>query len=295
MAIVGNVTPAQAIELTQKYFGTWKATGARPTFQYPALSSKPGKAKSVTVKSQTNTQSQVTLKELLPLRRSDGDYVPLGFRFVSYAGDVRFGALPPRVPERDALAQVINELLSNENLAYAAQQAGAAVLGVPGFWEGQAGHPRLGRASDYKRPALIIPYRDRQGMSQACQLRFGGARGKSLYTWLSTSEDRLDKEPRGTSSGSPIHFALRDGKCLSDLPVIITEGALKAEAFIALRPACRAIGEIGVVIIDDCVKLPQIEVVSTEPAKCVCLSRSRTGSWRSFSFTFLSIRASRTR
>lgn len=77
MAIVGNVTPAQAIELTQKYFGAWKASGARPTFQYPALSSSPDKATSVTVKSQANTQSQVTLKELLPLRRSDGDYVPL--------------------------------------------------------------------------------------------------------------------------------------------------------------------------------------------------------------------------
>jgi hypothetical protein len=158
----------------------------------------------------------------------------------------RFGALPARVAERDALAQIINELLVGELPDYAAGTSGAVVLGVPGFWEGPGGRPRLGRAADYKRPALVIPYRDRRGMIQACQLRFGGARGKSIYTWLSTSEDNLGREPRGTSSGSPIHFALRGDKCLPDLPVIITEGALKAEAFVALRPACRAIATAGV-------------------------------------------------
>ena len=158
----------------------------------------------------------------------------------------RFGALPPRVAERDALAQVINELLSSEYPVYAAKMRSAVVLGVPGFWEGLSGRPRLGRATDYKRPALVIPYRDCRGMIQACQLRFGGVRGKSYYTWLSTSEDNLEKEPRGTSSGSPIHFALRGDKCLPDLPVIVTEGALKAEAFVALRPACRAIATAGV-------------------------------------------------
>jgi hypothetical protein len=83
-------------------------------------------------------------------------------------------------------------------------------------------------------------------MIQACQLRFSGPRGKSIYTWLSTSEDNLEKEPRGTSSGSPIHFALRGDKWLPDLPIVITEGALKAEAFVTLRPACRAIATAGV-------------------------------------------------
>lgn len=158
----------------------------------------------------------------------------------------RFGALPPRVAERDALAQIISELLADEHPVYAGQKYGAAVLGVPGFWEGHAGRPRLGRAVDYKRPALVIPYRDRQGLIQACQLRFSGARGKSIYTWLSTSDEHLEKEPRGTSSGSPIHFAFRGGKCLPDFPIIVTEGALKAEAFINLRPSCRAIATAGV-------------------------------------------------
>lgn len=159
---------------------------------------------------------------------------------------LRFGALPPRVTERDALAQVINELLSDENPVYAGQKHGAAVIGVPGFWEGPGGCPRLGRSSDYKRPALVIPYRDRQGMIQACQLRFSSTRGKSIYTWLSTSEDNLENEPRGTSSGSPIHLALRIGRCLPDLPTVVTEGALKAEAFVTQRPECRAVATAGV-------------------------------------------------
>ena len=158
----------------------------------------------------------------------------------------RFGAFPPRIAERDALALVINELLSDEHPVYAGQKRGAAVLGVPGFWEGHGGRPRLGRAGDYKRPALVIPYRNRQGKIQACQLRFTGARGKSLYTWLSTADAHLETEPRGTSSGSPIHFAFRDGKCLPDFPIIVTEGALKAEAFVTLRPSCRAIATAGV-------------------------------------------------
>ena len=104
----------------------------------------------------------------------------------------------------------------------------------------------MGRPGDYRRPALVVPYRDRQGMIQACQLRFGGARGKSIYTWLSTAEDRLEKESRGASSGSPIHFAFREGRCLPDLPIVVTEGALKAEAFVALRPPRRAIATAGV-------------------------------------------------
>jgi hypothetical protein len=164
---------------------------------------------------------------------------------------LRFGALPARAVERDALGQVINESLTDDLPLYAAQCRGAMVLGVPGFWEGRAGSPRLGRATDYKRPALVIPYRDRQGSIQACQLRFGGARGKSIYTWLSTSEDRLDKEPRGTSSGCPIHFAFRQGEFMPDLPFIITEGALKAEAFVTQRPACRAIATAGVSVAHD--------------------------------------------
>ncbi len=160
----------------------------------------------------------------------------------------RFGALPPRVAERDALARKINAELEADLPVDAASRCGAAVLGVPGFWEGANGVPKLGRATSYLRPALVIPYCDRQGSIQACQLRFSNPRGQSSYSWLSTAEDKLAIEPRGASSGSPIHFAMREGRYLPDLPVLVTEGALKAEAFIAQRPAMRAIATAGVTV-----------------------------------------------
>jgi len=61
----------------QKYFGAWKASGPKPSFKYPVIAPEKGPAKTVTVTSQTNTQSQVTLRELFPMRRTDPDYVPL--------------------------------------------------------------------------------------------------------------------------------------------------------------------------------------------------------------------------
>jgi hypothetical protein len=64
----------------------------------------------------------------------------------------RFGALPPRVAERDALARKINTELEVDLPVYAASRDGAAVLGVPGFWEGADGQPKFGRANSYGRP-----------------------------------------------------------------------------------------------------------------------------------------------
>ncbi len=77
LAIVGDVDPAQAEAAVQKFFGDWRAKGPRPTFQYPALRTKLAKNVSVTLKSASVTQSEVTLKQIIDLRRSDADYVPL--------------------------------------------------------------------------------------------------------------------------------------------------------------------------------------------------------------------------
>lgn len=157
----------------------------------------------------------------------------------------RFGALPPRVAERDALAKVIRLFIAELFPAYAENKTGVECIGVPGFWRASSGQIKLGRDYDYKRPALVIPYRDARGRIQACQLRFAGARGG--YHWLSTPEDRLNEGPHGTSSGAPIHWTSHDEEHLTnELPVLVTEGALKAEVFVALRPPMRAIAVAGV-------------------------------------------------
>jgi len=77
LAIVGDVDPARAENVVRSAFGAWKRTGAAPTFRYPKLARRSTKAETVTVKSPTSTQSEVTLKQAFAMRRSDPDYVPL--------------------------------------------------------------------------------------------------------------------------------------------------------------------------------------------------------------------------
>lgn len=158
----------------------------------------------------------------------------------------RFGALPPQVRERDELARTIDGFIEEHFPAYVKTHKLSGVIGVPGFWLKNQSEVKLGKDYNYKRPALIVPYRDEHGLIQACQLRFAGRRGG--YIWLSTAEDCLDREPLGTSSGSPIHWTAFPGETISckDLPILVTEGALKAEAFVRLRPPMRAIATAGV-------------------------------------------------
>jgi zinc protease len=77
MAIVGDVDPARVENVVRTYFGAWKADGAPPTFRYPKLAARATKAQTVTVKSAASTQSEVMLKQVFAMRRSDPDYVPL--------------------------------------------------------------------------------------------------------------------------------------------------------------------------------------------------------------------------
>lgn len=158
----------------------------------------------------------------------------------------RFGALPPRVRERDDLARAIDRFIESQFPDYMEAREFPGIIGVPGFWLKDREQVKLGKDYNYKRPALVIPYRSEQGSIQACQLRFAGARGG--YHWLSTAEDCLDKEPHGTSSGSPIHWTRPPAETVSckDLPILVTEGALKAEVFVRLRPPMRAIATAGV-------------------------------------------------
>ena len=158
----------------------------------------------------------------------------------------RFGALPLRVRERDELASTINRFIEKQFPAYLETHKLSGIIGVPGFWLKDYSQVKLGKDYNYKRPALIVPYRDERGLIQACQLRFAGRRGG--YHWLSTAEDCLDREPFGTSSGSPLHWTALPGEMISckDLPILVTEGALKAEVFVRLRPPMRAIATAGV-------------------------------------------------
>jgi hypothetical protein len=93
-------------------------------------------------------------------------------------------------------------------------------------------------------PLLVIPYRDDQGRIQGCQLRLHRndvSIVEKRYRWLSCLFPF-----RGASSGTPIHFTFNPATLPPGQTVIITEGALKAEVLVSLRPKARVIATSGV-------------------------------------------------
>jgi len=147
-----------------------------------------------------------------------------------------FGALPPEIEARDDLAHL---LLKHVQKRFSST---IALDGVPGFWRDSLGI-HLWKPKTYRAPRLLIPYRDAGGRIQALQMRRAKRHGDqgSHYLWLSSCE-----EPGGASSGTPLHHTFLDRNCPEDRVRVITEGALKAEALVALRPNAFALATGGV-------------------------------------------------
>jgi zinc protease len=77
IAVVGDVTPERARAEVERYFGTWKAKGKMPKFDYPRVRWPHHKTVNVTVTSPANRQSDVTLTQDLALHRSDAQAAAL--------------------------------------------------------------------------------------------------------------------------------------------------------------------------------------------------------------------------
>ena len=75
IVVVGDVTPQDARTVIEKWFGTWKALGAKPETTLPAV--PVNKASSQNVADAQQVQDSVTLSEELNLNRFDPDYYPL--------------------------------------------------------------------------------------------------------------------------------------------------------------------------------------------------------------------------
>lgn len=74
IAVVGDVTPAQAKSTVEKYFGAWRVAGRFPQFIYPPVRWPQGrKASTVTVTSTVARQSDVTLTQPLSVRRESAE------------------------------------------------------------------------------------------------------------------------------------------------------------------------------------------------------------------------------
>lgn len=154
-----------------------------------------------------------------------------------------YGALPQTENERRELAKEIRQSINQKFPDFVRRQK-SSVAGLPGFWLDKDGKIRLWSEKDYSCPMIIIPYCDARGLVQACQIRFM-CRNASVegvrYVWLSTP----DKTEGNVSCGSPLHFAAYDSSSLNK-PVLVTEGALKAETVRILKLEYDVLASAGV-------------------------------------------------
>jgi len=153
-----------------------------------------------------------------------------------------YGALPQTQSERRELAQEIRNSINRTFSDYVRKQK-SAVSGLPGFWLDKNGRARLWSDKDYSRPLMLIPYRDAQGLIQACQIRFMGRNAADdgiRYVWLSAPD-----KTNGMSCGSPLHFAAYDAASFNK-PVLITEGALKSETVRKFKTDLNVLASAGV-------------------------------------------------
>ncbi len=148
---------------------------------------------------------------------------PKGLRSRKLLDFENYGSLPRKHTERRKIAKIIRNSICHQFPDYVRTQKSAA-SGLPGFWFNKKDQIQIWREKDFNCPMLLIPYRDEAGRIQACQIRFMEqiADNNLRYLWLSTPEKSV-----GISSGSPLHFASYK-KGISDIPFLITEGALKA-------------------------------------------------------------------
>jgi len=115
-----------------------------------------------------------------------------------------YGALPRTKHERTSLAWILNDYVRTHFPEYAKSHSGAGVVGVPGFWQELSGVVHIWKPRNYLVPLLVIPYKDSNGLIQACQIRLHAndiLSDDKRYCWLSSPLER-----HGTSSGTPIHF-----------------------------------------------------------------------------------------
>ncbi|MGC1157058.1 MAG: pitrilysin family protein [Acidobacteriaceae bacterium] len=75
IVVIGDVTPAAARLVVEKWFGDWKATGEKPNTTLPAV--PVNKASAATVPDSEAVQDSVTLAEQIDINRFDPDYYPL--------------------------------------------------------------------------------------------------------------------------------------------------------------------------------------------------------------------------
>lgn len=155
-----------------------------------------------------------------------------------------YGALPPTKEQRATLAALLSNFVRTRFTSYARLHSHAELAGIPGFWQDSSGAVHIWKSRNYLMPILVIPYRNANGLIQACQMRLHQndlAPDEKRYRWLASPSER-----RGTGSGTPIHFTFAPQKLPAGAKIVITEGALKADTLFRFRPTAHVIATSGV-------------------------------------------------
>jgi hypothetical protein len=165
---------------------------------------------------------------------------PKGLRSRKILDFENYGSLPQSRAEREDIAKEIRVSINREFPDFVRRRK-SSVIGLPGFWLDKTGKIQLWSEKNYSCPMMIIPYRNEKGLIEACQIRFmGDLQGSVRYVWLSIP-DKSD----GLSCGSPLHFAAYRIPTSGE-PILITEGALKAETVKIYKPNINVIAGGGV-------------------------------------------------
>ncbi len=156
-----------------------------------------------------------------------------GLRTRGLTDYANYGPLPSSALERKDLAAQVRILL-NQHFATFVRENPRGIRHIPGFWIDESGEVNLWQKRDYLHPFLLIPYRNPAGSIQACQIRFTGAirPNQKRYLWLSLPT------MESAGSGTPLHFAgwKMFGRMKENQPIIVTEGALKADVAACFLP-----------------------------------------------------------
>ena len=75
IVVIGDITPEDAHAVIEKYFGGWKATGAKPTVVLPPVPAN--KPNAMNVPDKSRVQDEVDLSQQLEMNRFSADYYPL--------------------------------------------------------------------------------------------------------------------------------------------------------------------------------------------------------------------------
>ena len=75
IVVIGDTTSDEARAVVEKWFGSWKAMGARPDAEFPVV--PPNKPMAASVLDPTQLQDSVNLSQIVSINRFDPDYYPL--------------------------------------------------------------------------------------------------------------------------------------------------------------------------------------------------------------------------